>query len=361
MLNAASPGPIKVRFFPDYREFNPYQGLLYKSLGPTLIASPLTDFNALVGETGSESGAKILHLHWETAAISNGGFSPEAFLDTLSEFCNGGGRIIWTMHNLLPHTAKERAVAKQIRGGLLTLVDIVHLHSLPALAAAMQHHDLPVAKVRIIPHGNYDGIYPVILRDKARAALGLDTARTVVLLPGQIRAYKAPIALIDAFLETADPDDRLIIAGHRVSDVADLSLPDDPRVVAKFSFLTHEELAEVYAAADIVALPYTDSLTSGSAVLAQTLGRGVLGSDTAGLRDVVTPPATGVLYDPKAPGGLAETLRTALTEGPTPWMARGRAASEAARARDWAMIGPTWRALFAEVSHMPRSARVCIP
>ncbi|WP_108838636.1 glycosyltransferase family 4 protein [Tateyamaria sp. Alg231-49] len=361
MLNAAPPRPAEIRFFPDYRDFNPYQALLYRSLGPTVVASPLANFEALTSEAGTENATKILHLHWETAAISNGGFSPEAFLDTLSQFRNGGGRIVWTMHNLLPHTARERAVAEQIRGGLLTLVDIVHLHSLPALAAAMQHHALPLNKVRIIPHGNYDGIYPAILRDKARAVLDLDAARTVVLLPGQIRAYKAPSALIDAFLETAGPDDRLILAGYRVSDVADLSLPDDPRIIASFGFLTNEDLSQVYAAADIVALPYTDSLTSGSAILAQTLGRGVLGSDTAGLRDVVTTPATGVLYDQDAPDGLADALQAALNEGPETWAARGKEALQAVRARDWAMIGPTWRALFEELSHMHQHARVSTP
>jgi len=358
MLNDALPRPIEIRFFPDYRDFNPYQALLYQSLGPTVVASPLSDFEALISETGAENTAKILHLHWETAAISSGGFSPEAFLDVLSEFRNGGGRVVWTMHNLLPHAAHERAVAEQIRGGLLTLADIVHLHSLPAVATAMQHHSLPLSKVRVIPHGNYDGIYPIISRDKARAELGLEAAQTVVLLPGQIRAYRAPGTLIDAFLETAGPDGRLILAGYRVSDVADMTLPDDPRIVANFGFLTNADLARAYAAADIVALPYTDSLTSGSAILAQTLGRGVLGSDTAGLRDAVITPATGVLYDPEVSGALADAIRTALSEGPEPWAERGKAALQTAQARDWAMIGPTWRALYQELSNMTQPARV---
>ncbi|MEX0317276.1 MAG: peptidase M14 [Ruegeria sp.] len=356
MLQAAPPNPIDVRFFPDYRGTNPYQELLYRSLGPAVIAQPL-DSAAQIGAGGQDAGS-ILHLHWETAAFTDGKQSAESFLDALSGFRDRGGRIVWTIHNLMPHDHRYRAVSKQVRSGILALADIVHLHSLPALTAAMEQHALPMAKVRIIPHGNFDGVYPSFSREQARSELQLEDARMIVLMPGQIRAYKAPGALIEAFLDVAGPDDRLILAGHRAPDVDDLTVPDDPRIVATFGFSMDRDLALVHAAADFAVLSYTASLTSGSAILAQTLGRGTLGSDTPGLRDAVLVPATGVLYDPAPEGALASALHAALNEGPDPWAVRGKAAAQAARARDWTAIGATWRSLFMELARLPRPAGV---
>ncbi|MEM7320441.1 MAG: glycosyltransferase, partial [Pseudomonadota bacterium] len=223
---------------------------------------------------------------------------------------------------------------------------------------AMDRHSMPLQKVRIIPHGNFDGVYPVFDRVRARAELQLEDAGTIALLPGQIRAYKAPDALIDAFLQVAGPKDRLLFAGYRAPDVAELQIPDDPRIVAKFGFLSDRDLSLFHAAADFAVLPYAASLTSGSAILAQTLARGVLGSDTPGLRDAVMMPGTGILYDPRTDDALATALRAAFDEGPEVWAARGQAALQAAGSRDWSVIGATWRALFSELKALPRPARV---
>lgn len=358
MFNAVLPRPINVRFFPDYRAFNPYQELLYRSLGPTVTATPISEAADLAGGAEDRNKGDILHLHWETAAIVSGGLSADGFLDALSDFRDKGGRIIWTMHNLIPHDQRDQAAAKLVRNGLFTLADIVHLHSLPALSAAMEQHTLPLDKVRIIPHGNYDGVYAAIPRKNARSALLLDDEQTVALLPGQIRAYKKPAALLDAFLDVAGRNDRLILAGHRASDVDNLAIPDDPRIITKFGFMPDEDIALVYAAADFVVLPYAESLTSGSAILAHSLGRGVLGSDTAGLRDAVLVPSTGTLFDHSEPSALADALRTALAEGPELWAIRGKAGARAARARDWTALGAAWRSLYHELASLPRSARV---
>ena len=358
MFNAAPPCPVNLLFYPDYRDANPYQSLLYGALGPAITAQPVPDFARFFADTGGSRRGGILHLHWENAAIQQDGMSPEGFLDALSAFRGGGGRIVWTMHNLLPHDPRTRATAEQIRTGLMTLADIIHLHSLPALAAAMDHHALPLEKVRIIAHGNYDGAYPVIRREDARAALNLTDAGTVLLLPGQIRAYKGAGDLVSAFLQVAGPQDRLILAGHRMADVADLVLPDDPRIMAQFGFASATDLARAFAAADIVVLPYVDSLTSGSAILAQTLGRGVLGTDTPGLRDAVAMPGAGTLFDARGPDALASALRHALEEGPEVWRKRGETAAQAARARNWAVLGAAWRSVFRDLANLPRSARV---
>lgn len=358
MVSLLSPSPVEIGFFPDYREFNPYQALLYKALGPAFRATPVDDRASLLAGNGADDAGRILHLHWETAVFNKGDVSAEAFLDALSGYRDRGARILWTVHNLMPHDERYRDRAAQVRSGLLDLSDLVHLHSLPALAALQEQQALPLDKIRIVPHGNFAGQYPAFSRDRARDELGLREAGMVVLLPGQMRANKNPEALVEAFLAVSGNHDRLILMGHRASDASGLTLPDDPRLVEMFGFASAEELARAHAAADFVVLPYRHSLTSGSAVLAQTLGRGILGSDTPGLRDVVQMPATGTLFDVERPGALADALGRALAGGAGCWAARGAAAAQAARARDWCVIGAAWRGVLSELARLPRPARV---
>ena len=338
--------PIPVSYYPDYRETNPYQQLLYDAVGPTIDARP-EPLSTLVARLASRPGPAVFHLHWENAVGFLPDITPERFLDDLVSLRDAGGRVVWSLHNLEPHEERHRNFATQLRAGLIDLADVVHAHSVPALAAALAVWPLPLHRVRVVPHGNFDGAYPIIGRDEARAGLGLSGARMVLLLPGRIGPYKAPHLLVSAFLAAAGPDDRLIVAGETMREA--ITLPADDRVLVFSEFLSPEEFSRCHAAADVIVLPYRQSLTSGSAVLAATLGRGILGADTPGLRDVVSSPSIGVLYD-DAPGALASALARALAEGPEIWARRGRAAATEARARDWRAIGPMWRDLYSTLA-----------
>lgn len=349
--------PVPVSFYPDFRETNPYQQLLYDAVGPTIDARP-EPLSALVARLAVRPGPAIFHVHWEDAVAFLPGMTPERFLDDLVRLKDAGGRVVWSLHNLEPHEERYRVFAAELRAGLIDLADVLHVHSLPALAAAIAVWPLPMHRVRIVPHGNYDGAYPIIGRHEARAGLGLSGARMVLLLPGRIGAYKSPVALVTAFVNAAGPDDRLIVAGETMWEAA--SLPADHRVLVMSEFQSSEDFSRCHAAADAVVLPYRESLTSGSGVLAATLGRGILGADTPGLRDVVSSPAMGTLYD-DAPGSLGSALARALTEGPEVWARRGQAAELEARARDWRAIGPVWRDIYLTLALAAPPRRVVEP
>lgn len=333
--------PVPLCWFPDYRDTNPYQTLLYEGLGPTLAPEPAPLAEALDRQAKVAGGRMIFHLHWEHAVVAAG--PVERFLDDLERFRGRGGRVVWTLHNLEPRDPRMAGAVADLRRGLLRLADVIHLHSLPAVAAARAALPLPPERLRIVPHAGYEGAYPVLQSSAARAALGLAGARMVLLLPGRLAAYKRPAALVEAFCRVAAPEDRLILAGQALPGVLPPGAPD-PRLLLLPDFATPERLAECHAAADLVVLPYVQSLTSGSAVLAQTLGRGVLGPDLPGLRDVVETGRTGWLHDPARP--LEEVLAAALAEGPQVWADRGAAAGALAAARDRRLVGAMWRDLF---------------
>ncbi len=347
MITAVPSRPVRLTYFPDYRTTNPYQTLLYAGLEPSMVAAPGTIQQALANQSAAQDcPTHIFHLHWEHQILSDPDITIEGFLDDLARFRDAGGLVIWTLHNLAPHEPLPKEQMADLYKGLISTVDIVQLHSLPAVAAACAHWPIPKEKIRIIPHGNYAGRYQIIQRAPARKELNLENAGMVVLLPGRIARYKCPEALIAAFLEIGGPDDHLILAGHLANGIT-LNTNDDPRIQVLDGFASEQDVSRLHACADIVALPYAESLTSGSAVLAATLGRGVLGPYTPGLRDAVDHGLTGFLYDPARENALRDALASALAEGPDIWNKRGLAAAKSSQARESAIVASAWNDLIA--------------
>ncbi|WP_434050796.1 MAG: glycosyltransferase family 4 protein [Roseibium sp.] len=340
-----------ITFFPDYRATNPYQTLLYEALEPAFRAEPGSITDALERQALASDGPNLFHLHWEHAVLVGAGTptSVEEFLNDLGRFRETGGKVVWTIHNLAPHDTQKNTANEDLQTGLCELADILHLHSLHALTAARAEMALPEKKTRIIAHHNYEGAYPVYARNSARDDLNLSAARRIVLSPGRIAPYKQPEELAEAFLAFAHPDDRLIFAGE-VARNYDLKLPDDARLLFREGFATQEDVGRLHAAADFVVLPYRASLTSGSAILAATLARAVLGPDSPGLRDVIDPPKSGLIYED---GALAEALKSALDEDPGTWTDRGRHAAASAASRDRKMLAATWQDVLSSLTKSP--------
>ena len=348
--------PVALTFFPDYRAANPVQAQVYDRLAPVIEAKPGGIAAALATLADRPGPRPVFHIHWEDAVLRPEGSTAEAFLDQVMRFRAGGGRVVWTVHNLMSHDPAQEPRLADLRAGLFELADVIHLHSLPAVAAVRAVWPLPLAKLRVIAHPSYDGAYPEAFRQQARAELGLSDAGMVLLLPGRQAAYKQPEALVQAFRAVAGPQDRLILAGHLAAGMA-MPGGDDPRILARPGFATARDLAVLHAAADLVVLPYAHSLTSGSAILAATLARGVLGPDSPGLRDAIEAGRGGVLYDGAAPDALPLALADALAGGPEVWATRGLAARAAMTARDPAIIAATWRDLILGLSTAAHWAR----
>ncbi len=349
MFQSLTDAPISLTFFPDFRATNPYQDLLYRAMAPAVRARPGSIADALDMQARNKDQTAIFHLHWddiltETNSRVEAESRAREFLANLDRLQARGGKLVWTVHNIEPHIERHSELVAELRDALFVAADLVHLHSAHALNAMLRVWNPDRRKLRVIAHGDYGSLYPRIYRETARKALQVPDAGMAALLPGRINSYKQPLELINAFLKVAGREDRLIISGFLGPDSGDLSIAtEDPRILLRDGFASPEDLATAFAAADFVVLPYKRSLTSGSAFLAATLGRAVLGPDAPGIRDAVSsPPRTGVIYDPEAPDALKAALARAFADGPQIWRERGAAANAEMAARDWRMIGAEW-------------------
>jgi glycosyltransferase involved in cell wall biosynthesis len=237
---------------------------------------------------------------------------------------------IFLCHNVEPH---EPTPLDRWFGGMgLSAADAFLVH---ARAEAERLRDRAAGRpVRVHPHPSYEVFSrrrPS--REEARARLGAHGR--VVLFFGYVRPYKGLADLLEALKRArADSWDRLYVVGEFYEPrdryaglLADPAIA--PKVTVVDRYVANEEVAEYFAAADVVALPYRSATGSGIAQVAFGAGVPVVATRTGGLEDVVEDGVSGLLVPPSDPDQLARALERFFLEDWGPRLregvARGRA------------------------------------
>lgn len=320
-----SPGMqlnIDMVAYPDYRATNPYQKLLYENL-PENITLHFGDIgHALKLQRAAENERRVVfHLHW-TSPILGVEQSPVAasrkltrFTDTLGEFIEAGGQLVWTIHNIIPHEVLHPELELQLCNELARSATTIHVHSAAVPEIARSHYDLPAEKVVVAEHGSYIGVYADdVDKITARAQLKLSEDDIVFLFMGQIRAYKGLDRLLEAFEAAADDSVRLLIVGNPVKmSVDDVTrrIAADRRIRLVTGHIPDDDLQNYFRSADFCVLPYERVLTSGSVYLALSFGVPVIAPNTGLLPEIVRHEFNGYLYE----AGNTEALAAALSYG----------------------------------------------
>ena len=266
----------------------------------------------------------VLHLHWLARVLrgieseAEGRARVASFLAALDAFRTAGGRIVWTVHNVLPHDTKWPTVDVELRRGVVERADVIHVLSSETVAAAAGSYAIPASKVLYVPHPAYLGVYPDAVSDaEARDRLGIGPHDVVFGLVGSLQRYKGLDDLLDGFeAATASPPDerrrRLVIAGMPAADPSiDAFLVRaraNPDVVVDARRIPAEELSIPLRASDVIVLPYHDSLNSGALLLALSFGRPVIAARSPHVNETVGPDAS-ITFDPDDRDALAMALR----------------------------------------------------
>ena len=271
-------------FFPDWRGSNPFQAMLFSELDRVgADARPVPDLTTYLAMTPSRD--RLLNVHWTTPVLGRAASEQEArrrvseLAEAVRSFRLGGGRLVWTVHNVLPHETVHLESEIEVTRILAEHADLVHVLSHATLEAAAPFYRLDPDRIVCIPHSSYLGVYPDwVSREGARRRLGLEPDERVLLTLGQIRPYKGLDRLLD-FVDgpgAADPRLRLLVAGSLVRHPDGPALRERlaamPRVVAHPSRVRDDEMQVWLRAADLAVLPYVNVLNSGSFLLAESFG-----------------------------------------------------------------------------------------
>ena len=320
----------RILFWPDYSRANPYQHLLYREASETceITAGPIAAALDLL-EHAPKSGPVIFHLHWtnflfleqESATAARVGAA--TFLENLQRFRELGGRVVWTVHNLISHESPYIDEEADLIRRVIEIADVVHFHSAASVKEMTASFPIPDRKIWIAPHGSYEGVYDDhVDHATAREILGLAPDDEVLLHAGQLRPYKGLDDLIAAFraLLPNRPKLRLLIAGEAKYDIlgsleAPLSEVEAARLTLVDRFLDDQELQVFYRAADVAVFPYKSILTSGSMLLSLTFGTPAIIPDVGMTRGVLGDGEGGRVYDPREPDALSKAIVSSLNQG----------------------------------------------
>jgi beta-1,4-mannosyltransferase len=324
--------PMVVAIWPFDRD-NPFQALLSSRLEESGIVpvgmdrlADLDDPIALPAlATLRVDGVEVvLHLHWLARVLrgveshAKGRERIASFLAALDAFRTAGGRIVWTIHNVLPHDTANPVLDLELRNGVIARADIIHVLSEGTVTAAAPLYEIPASKVLHIPHPAYLGVYRDEVSDAdARIHYGLGADDIVFGFVGNLRPYKGLDDLLGAFdsIAASPPDARprrLLIAGMPAADPSIETLLERARahadIVVDARRIPAEELSIPLRASDVIVLPYRSSLNSGALLLALSFGRPVIAAASPHVIETVGREAS-IMFDPDDRGGLINALR----------------------------------------------------
>ncbi len=260
------------------------------------------------------------HFHWPSFMYFKSGETVGnwrrliKFAVFLVYFRMRGKHVFWTAHNLYPHDGgRDLRVHRAGRLLMRLLATRVFVHG--AAAADIVHARLAIArrKLSLIEHGHWINYYlNSCSQSEARAQLGLQQASCVFLFIGICKPYKNLEYLIDTFQALPDGP-TLVIAGKFQSSVyrerVEQLIARKPRNIQLHArFIADDELQVFLNAANCVVLPYSEILTSGSAMLALSFGKPVIAPRLGCLVELIKPEC-GLLYDSERADGLHDAMQ----------------------------------------------------
>lgn len=270
-------------------------------------------------------------VHVQFLALWLHGLSCELWL--LAWARRRGARLVYTVHDLLPHDSGERHRARYSR--LYRFFDALVCHNETARQRLQREFGIAADRIWLLPHGPLFAELDQLDEAAALARLGYSPGTPLVLWQGIIHPYKGVLFLLDAWAEAAAqrPDARLLIAGvpaaaspgHALEIAARIdTLGLNGSVRTDFRYLPEEELQAAYSAARCVVYPYREITTSGALMTGLARAKPIVATRLPAFAEILSHEENALLVpygDPEALAGALlrllqdEPLRTRLAAG----------------------------------------------
>ncbi|WP_439598639.1 glycosyltransferase [Falsiroseomonas sp.] len=313
--------PVPVINCTMYRD-NPYTEVLYSGLAERYVPLRGRIDDAIARLQAREK--VLLHIHWEEHIVRPCRTEVEArvaadyFRGAIERFVAMGGRLVWTVHNSLPHELEHVQQFLQIRQAIGDGCDRILVHNTEAINVLADQIRLDRRKIYFLPHPSYLGVYePEAAAQAAIAAPPATPHGRNILSFGKIRRYKGTERLI----EVLTPD--FLAAQQAKLQISGEPIPEDPfldelrtqaagreDILWDIRKVEDAEVPALMRGAACVVIPYERFLTSGVALLALSVGSLLIGPATRQLRELLPVVSQRFLFEPDS----AEDLRRAVAD-----------------------------------------------
>ena len=204
-------------------------------------------------------------------------------------------KVVTILDNVIPHE-------KKFFDEPFTKYFLKRNHSFVAMSEKVKNDlltFLPNANVILLPHPLYDHFGEIQDKTAARKQLNLDPAKKTLLFFGFIRDYKGLDLLIDAFGEL-DKSFQLVIAGEVYGnfdkyDVQIQSNPNKENIHKHVKYISDNEVATYFSAADVCILPYKGATQSGITGISYHFELPMIATNVGGLAEIIHHEKTGLI------------------------------------------------------------------
>jgi beta-1,4-mannosyltransferase len=320
-----SGDPLVLAYWPAART-NQFQALLYNRSWEYATACVPVQSAADLAEM-PWAGPLVCHFHWLASigadAANRSQIDSEIgeFETLLNRLKQQQRKILWTVHNVLPHDEEDIESAVRIRTLMVDAADILHVMNPHTARLVEPYFSIAHKPVFYSPHPSYLGEYPdTVTRAEARFQLGIRPDVVVFFCFGAILRYKGLedlLAAAESLKGKAGLERgwKLVIAGDArdealIERIRSIETLDEELIVHAHKIAT-DDVQYYFNAADYCVCPYRSSLNSGAAMLALSFGVPLIAPATDTFRELLER-STGIGYDPADPAALATALSAAL-------------------------------------------------
>jgi glycosyltransferase involved in cell wall biosynthesis len=231
-----------------------------------------------------------------------------------------GIRIVHTVHNVLPQGTGD--LRKKPYERVYRKADALICQNEPARARLVNEFGIDPGRTWVIPHGPmfHDQQRPTV--EGARERIGLSSGQTAVLWQGIVRPYKGVDFLLEAWsrVHSDFKNSLLIIAGsgpqrelRRIEEKArSLGLESSVRLVLQF--LSVEDVANYYQAADVVVYPYQEITTSGALMTGLSYRKALIATSLPPFLELLRDGENALLVEYGDVSGMANALQRLLMD-----------------------------------------------
>ncbi len=301
---------------------------------PLKVAEYLANMSALVVRL-MLSRPDVIHVQF--LPLASYGMPVELWFLRLARSL--GIEVVYTVHNVLPQDSGSRHASAY--GLLYRLADRLVCHD--SVAAARLHTEFQVApeRITVIPHGPLFEHGRSASAGPARAKLGFAPDECIVLWQGILEPYKGVSFLLKAWQRVCAAERRALLAivgtgdGGFVGAIKRevIALGIQSRVRLDPRFVSVQELADLYDAADVLVYPYSEITTSGALMTGIVRGKAIVASALPAFEQILKDGETALLVrygdvdalassllrlirDPDLRRVLGERLRAGQTQAP---------------------------------------------
>lgn len=297
-------------------------------------------------------GNRIIHIHWTYPFRLPGGkfgrgFAQIWFYIYIITARANGLKIVWTMHNRLPH---ERVFLNDLKAQKFLASRAMGIIALTESSAQIIASQYLRKDVEVIPHPAI--LLPIPSANKIQnQTLKAPSEQKVFSTFGLLRKYKNVEMLINIAGQVSGSA-KIRIAGLPSPEYGDLLARHinsaklaGGNVEAKFAYLSEQELADFLDSSDFAVFTFHEITNSGSVMTALATGLPCIIPNHQSLNQI--PTSAVIRFDlEKGENGLREALLSAASMTELEYQAMSDAAQKFAKEYSWLEVARSHNSLF---------------